>query len=57
MGLHLKIRELTCNKRVAPALPSETRQEEGTAMARVMGGAMTAMFVALALLDWVTMKM
>jgi hypothetical protein len=57
MGLHSKIRELACNKPVAPSLPSETGQEEGRAMAKVMGGAMTAMFVALALLDWVTMKM
>jgi len=31
--------------------------EEGTAMARIIGALITAIFVALALLEWVAMRM
>jgi len=39
-------------------LPARMRQDEGgTAMARIIGALITAIFVAVALLGWITMRM
>ena len=37
-------------------LPESDRTEEGTAMAKIMGVLITAIFVAVTLLGWVTMR-